>query len=384
MSLFIGKNSSNTNIVHITKGNTTEALMKTNNVLANTVFTTTQPLSSYRLIPLTYELYRGYNQINGWDSGFNYTRVNTWFSGGTDADYNRYSFVPVSGIRQYSMAVSDYSYLISSITTRPNRYLFLGSDYSILSNVGLANMISLTKYTSTYGQEFSCKPSTSDKFGIVNFQFNTSPQVYYILIIEDDFYPALSGQITINNTGLYIGSTNIFEGRKLVSSIYNPSSIQVASELYLVNIPSSGTGLELVTSPSVSIKVGGTELFNSGINSFLPFKPSTTQNISLSIPYSISTVDTLLYTMSSDETFCVVGMTIDYAYRVTTAYNVTTKSNLAISILGIRRYETSGGSLRMDFTYLYTNNGNVYIRTIRMGGSAPTTSYTFTFTVEAF
>lgn len=384
MSLFIGKNSANTNVVHITKGTTTETSMRTNDVLSNTVFTTTKPLSSYRLIPLTYDLYRGYDQINGWDSGFNYTRVNTWFSGGTDADYNRYSFVPVSGLRQYSMSVSDYSYLVSSISTRPNRYLFLDSDYSILSNVGLANMISLTRYTSTYGQEFSCIPSTSYEFGIVNFQFNTTPQVYYILIIEDDFYPALNGQITINNTGLYIGNTNIFEGRKLVSSIYNPSSIQVASELYLVNIPSSGTGLDLVTSPNVSIKVEGIELFNSSVNSFLPFKPSTTQNITLNIPYSISIVDTLLYSMSADESFCIVGMTIDYSYRVTTAYNVTTKSNSSISILGVRDYETSGGSIRMDFTYLYTNNGNVYIRTIRAGGSAPTTYYTFTFSVEAF
>ena len=54
MSLFIGKNSANNNVVHITKGDTTEDLMHTNDVLPNTVFTTTQPLSSYRLIPLTF------------------------------------------------------------------------------------------------------------------------------------------------------------------------------------------------------------------------------------------------------------------------------------------------------------------------------------------
>ena len=384
MSIFIGKSSSGTNVVHITKGVTTENLMKTDNILPNTVFSTTQALASYRLIPLTYQLYRSYNQINGWDSGFLYTMVNTWFSGGYDADYNRYSFVPVTGIRKYSMPASDYSYLISSMSTRPNRYLFLGNDYSVLGNVGLANMISLTEYTSTYGQRFSCVPSTSYGFGIVNFQFNPSPQVYYILIIEDDFYPSLNGQITINNTGLYIGSTNIFEGRKLVSSVYNPSSIKVTDELCLVDIPLTGAGFELVTDSNISIKVGGIELFNSGVNSFLPFKPNTTRSITLSVPYSISTVDTLLYTMSDNESFCIVGMTIDYFYRTTTAYAFATRGNSNVITLGIRPYEMSGGYLRMDFTYVYTNNGNVYIRTDRAGGGAPTSYYSYTFSVEAF
>ena len=387
MSLFIGKNSANNNVVHITKGDTTEDLMRTNDVLPNTVFTTTQPLSSYRLIPLTYTGYIAYDQIDVYEPGFNYTMVSTWFTGGTPDDYSVYAGVPIIEIRTYSMPVSDYSYLISSISTRPNRILFLGSDYSILSNVGLANMISITGYNKRYGYGVTHVPGTSFTFGMANFQHSVTPQVHYILIIDDAFYPALSGQITINNTGLYVGNTNIFQGRKLVSSIYNPSSIRVANELYLVDTPSSGTGsgLELVTSPNVSIKVGGIELFNSSVNSFLPFKPSTKQNITRNIAYSINTVDTLLYTMSADESFCIVGMAIDYVERITTAYSVTTKSSSAQSILGIELWSTGySGGLRVDFTYLYTNNGKVYIRTIRRGGSAPTSTYTRTFSIEAF
>ena len=387
MSLFIGKNSANKNVVHITKGVTTENLMRTNDVLPNTIFTTTQPLASYRLIPLTYTGYIAYDQLYVWEPGFNYTMVSTWFTGGTPADYSVYAGVPIIEIRQYSMPVSDYSYLISSISTRPNRILFLGSDYSILSNVGLANMISITGYNVKYGYGVTHTPSTSLGFGMANFQHSVTPQVHYILIIDDAFYPALSGEITINDTGLYVGNTNIFQGRKLVSSIYNPSSIRVANELYLVDTPSSGTGtgLELVTSPDVSIKVGGIELFNSSVNSFLPYKPSTTRNITINIPYSINVVDTLLYTMSADESFCIVGRAIDYVERITTAYNVTTRSSSSQSILGIELWSTGySGGLRVDFTYLYTNNGKVYIRTIRRGGSASTSTYTFTFSVEAF
>lgn len=388
MSLFIGKNSTNNNVVHITKGVTTENLMHTNDVLPNTVFTTTQPLSSYRLIPLTYTGYISYYEIDVYDPGFNYTFVSTWFTGDTPDYYSDDpSGVPIIGIRQYSMPVSDYSYLISSISTRPNRILFLDSDYSILSNVGLANMISITGYNKNHGYGVTHIPSTTFGFGIVNFQHSVSPQVHYILIIDDAFYPALSGQIIINNTGLYIGNTNIFQGRKLVSTIYNPSSIRVANELYLVDTPSSGAGLELelVTSPDVSIKVGGVELFNSSVNSFLPFKPSTKRNITINIPYSINTVDTLLYTMSADESFCVVGMSIHYYPRTTTAYSVTTRSNSAQSILGIELWSNGySGGLRVDFTYLYTNNGNVYIRTIRRGGSAATSTYPRTFSIEAF
>lgn len=387
MSFYTGKNSANKSVVHITKGVTTENLMHTNNVLPNTVFTTTQPLASYRLIPLTYTGYIAYDEIDVHEPGFNYTMVSTWFTGRTPDQYNVYAGVPIIEIRQYSMPTADYSYLISSIYARPNRILFLGSDYSILSNAGLANMISITGYHKRYGYGVTHTPGTNFGFGMANFQHSVTPQVHYILIIDDDFYPALSGQIIINNTGLYVGNTNIFQDRKLVSSIYNPSSIRVADELYLVNTSSSssGTGLELVTSPNVSIKVGGVELFNSSVNSFLPFKPSTTRNITRNITYSINTVDTLLYTMSADESFCIVGMAIDYVERITTAYSVTTRSSSSQSILGIELWSNGySGGLRVDFTYLYTNNGNVYIRTIRRGGSAATSTKPFTFSIEAF
>ena len=108
-------------------------------------------------------------------------------------------------------------------------------------------------------------------------------------------------------------------------------------------------------------------------------------NITLNIPYSINVVDTLLYTMSADESFCIVGRAIDYVERITTAYNVTTRSSSSQSILGIELWSTGySGGLRVDFTYVYTNNGKVYIRTIRRGGSASTSTYPITFSIEAF
>lgn len=378
MSIYIGKDTSNNNLVHITQGIVAESSIK-GEPISNTVFHSRQALASFRLIPISAGTFVPYYRIHNHDSGFNYTLLSTWFIGGDrDSDSFLYTSIPAYGWHPYSISSADYSYLISSLSSRKNRILFLDSNYKILSGIGIGNM------TSIVGFKWSTIPSTSYGFGIVSFQYAEAPIVSYILIIDDTYYPPLSGTITINNTGFYIGSTNIFTDRKLVTTIPSSSSIKVTEELYLTTAPSAGTGFELVTSPNISIKVGGTELFNSAKSSFMPFKPNTIFTVVKTLPYSIDYIDTLIYTMGSTESFCIIGITIDYLYRQTTNYALTTKTNSSTTLLGIREYTTKSGSRRMDFTYLYTLNGNVYIRTRRAGGGSESKSYNFTLSIEAF
>lgn len=383
MSIYAGKDTSNNNLVHITRGVATESSMK-GLPISNTVFHSRQALASFRLIPVYVGTFVPYNRIYNYDPGFNHTLLSTWFIGGDrKSDSPIYTSIPASGWHPYSLSTSDYSYLISSLSSRKNRILFLDSNYKILSGIGIGNMISIVKNTQ-YGWKWSTIPSTSYGFGIVSFQYADAPIVSYILIIDDTYYQPLSGNITINNSGFYIGGTNLFADKKLVTTIPSTNSLKVTDELYLTTVPSVGTGFELVTSPNISIKVGGTELFNSAKNSFMPFKSNTVSTISKTLLYSISKTDTLVYTMESTESFCIVGITIDYLFRQTTTYALTTRTNSSLTLLGIREYTTSSGRLRMDFTFLYTLNGNVYIRTHRAGGGSESTNYSFTLSIEAF
>lgn len=380
MSIYIGKDVNGNNLVHITQGQASEALLKSSPI-NSTVFHSRQALSSYRLIPVRAGPFVPYYSIYGRASGFNYALLSTWFIGGNDSNW--YTNIPAVGWHPYTINATDYAYLVTHVTNKPNRVVFLDSNYKIITGIGIGNLISIVRNTQ-YGWYWSTTPSTSYGLGVVSFQFADAPIVSYILVIDDSFYQPLTGTISIDNTGFYVGSTNIFTDRKLVTTVPSSSSIMVTEELYLTTVPAAGTGFELVTSPNISIKVGGTELFNSSSSSFMPFKPDSTNTLIKSLLYSTSYVDTLVYTMSSTESFCIVGATIDYLYRQTTNYALTTKTNSSTTLLGIKEYTTSSGELRMDFTYLYTSNGKVYIRTYRAGGGSKATSYNVTLSIEAF
>lgn len=380
MSIYIGKDVNGNNLVHITQGQASEALLKSSPI-NSTVFHSRQALSSYRLIPVTAGSFVPYYSIYGSASGFNYALLSTWFIGGNDP--NEYTNIPAVGWRHYTINATDYAYLVTHVTSKPNRVVFLDSNYKILAGIGIGNLISIVRNTQ-YGWLWSTTPSTSYGLGVVSFQFADAPIVSYILVIDDSFYQPLTGTISIDNTGFYVGNTNIFTDRKLVTTVPSSSSIKVTEELYLTTVPAAGTGFELVTSPNISIKVGGAELFNSTKSSFMPFKPNTISTIVKTLPYSISYIDTLIYTMDSTESFCIVGITIDYLYRQTTNYALTTKTNSSITLLCIREYTTKTGQRRMDFTYLYSVNGSVYIRTRRAGGGSESKNYNFTLSIEAF
>lgn len=371
MSIYIGKDNTNSNIVHITKGANSEYDLKSG-VLDNTVFHSKLALSSYRVVPISPVTYYAYWQIQGYTRGFYWAPVNSWFFGE----------VPGIGVRSYSIGGADYSYLLNAVNTKSNRIILLDANYKIVSGLSLTNFTSIKKYTSTYGLETTDVRSTGYTLGMIQFQHQPSlPYVYYILVIEDSYYPALIGNTYIDRTGFYINSTDIFSNRNLITTLPTGNSIQVSNELYLSTLPAtSGVGLQLVTDPSVQIKVGGFTLFDSAVNSYLPFKPNKMVTFSTSVTFSINNTTMLLYTMKPTDSFCIVG----FHHAGSIRYAVLTRSSTAQSLIYISWYTTNNDSVRVDFMYAYSSNGNIYLSTVRAGGSAGTSVYSLTFTIESF
>ena len=62
MSFYLGKDSSSESLLHITKGVTDEATIKTGAVLSTTVYNSKLPLSGYRIIPVATGGYITYNK----------------------------------------------------------------------------------------------------------------------------------------------------------------------------------------------------------------------------------------------------------------------------------------------------------------------------------
>ena len=69
MSFYLGKDSSSGSLLHITKGVTDEATIKTGAVLSTTVYNSKLPLSGYRLIPVATGGYITYPNIEGYIRG---------------------------------------------------------------------------------------------------------------------------------------------------------------------------------------------------------------------------------------------------------------------------------------------------------------------------
>ena len=385
MSFYLGNDSSSGSLLHITKGVTDEATIKTGAVLPTTVYNSKLPLSGYRLIPVATGGYITYTSIEGYISGFNYCMVATWFLGPRDYIKLTRISVPVTGIMRYSMSSSDYAYFISAVNSKPGKIMFLGSDYKLLPNVSLSNCVSLGKYTSSYGQELSVVPSTSLGLGLVDFQHLTvTPIVSYILVVEDSLYPALAGSVTVNNSGIFIGETNALADKNIISTVGNFYSKKVAEGIYLNSTPEGSEGSFSLTSAGYTeIKQGGLIIFDSRVNSYNPFKPHHISNISKSVAFTGGTADTLLYTFSSTDMFCIISVTLDYGDRYTSPYVIVSR-NSAIPIL-LYTYPGFGGDVRgVYFAQIISYGDRVYIRSRNYGPGATNGSLTWTYKIDVY
>ena len=384
MSFYLGKDSSSGSLLHITKGVTDEATIKTGAALSTTVYNSKLPLSGYRLIPVATDGYITYPSIEGYISGFNYCMVSTWFLG--PRDYIRLTriSVPVTGIMIYSMSSSDYAYFISAVNSKPGKIMFLGSDYKLLPNVSLSNCVSLGGYTSTYGQALSVVPSTSLGLGLVDFQHSVTPIVSYILVVEDSLYPALAGSITVNNSGIFIGGTNALASKNIISTVGNFDSKKVAEGIYLSSTPVGSKGsFSLTNAGYTEIKQGGLIIFDSRVNSYNPFKPHHISNISKSVAFTGGAADTLLYTFSSTDMFCIISVTLDYGERYTSPYVIVSR-NSATPILLYTYPWFSKDVLGVYFAQIISYGDRVYIRSRNYGPGATNGSLTWTYKIDVY
>lgn len=383
MSFYLGKDSSSGSLLHITKGVTDEETIKTGDVLPTTVYNSKLPLSGYRLIPVATNGYITYPSIEGYIRGFNYCMVSTWFLGPRAYIKLTRISVPVTGIMTYSMSYSDYDYFISAVNSKPGKIMFLGSDYKLLPNVSLSNCVSLGKYTSSYGQELSVTPSTSLGLGLVDFQHSVTPIVSYILVVEDSLYPALVGSIAVNNSGIFIGGTNALASKNIISAVGGFDSKKVAEGIYLNSTPEGREGSFSLTSAGYTeIKQGGIILFDSRVNSYLPFKPHRISNISKSVAFT-GGADTLLYTFSSTDAFCIVSVTLDYGDRYTSPYGIVSR-NSATPILLYTYPRFSKNVLGVYFAYIISYGDKVYIRSVNRGPGATNGSLTWTYKIDVY
>lgn len=386
MSFYLGKDSSSGSLLHITKGVTDKATIKTGAVLSTTVYNSKLPLSGYRLIPVATSGYITYPSIEGYISGFYYCMVATWFLGPRDYIKLTRISVPVTGIMRYYMSSSDYAYFISAVNSKPGKIMFLGSDYKLLPNVSLSNCVSLGNYTSSYGQALSVVPSTSLGLGLVDFQHSVTPIVSYILVVEDSLYPALEGSVTVNNSGIFIGGTNALASKNIISTVdnFNSNSKKVAEGIYLNSTPVGIKGSFSLTSAGYTeIKQGGIILFDSRVNSYNPFKPHHIYNISKSVAFTGGTADTLLYTFSSTDMFCIVSVTLDYGDRYTSPYVIVSR-NSATPILLYTYPRFSTNVLGVHFAYIISYGDKVYIRSINRGPGATNGSLTWTYKIDVY
>ena len=371
MSLFIGKDANSKNILHITKGYTDLPTISNGSVLSNTVFNTGLPLSSYKLIPVTHTLFRPYYQVYGYNSSFSYVMMYTWLLGSGSTDYGGYGFIPALGIHQYSMSTSDYTELINTFNTNPGNILCLDANYKILPNTGVNNMVSLTSYTSSYGQKYSEFPSTSYGFGMVDFQYCETSIMSYILIVKDNYYPALTGELFINNQSIYIGGTNIFQSKDIITSSASAGAIQVTSNLNLLSLPTyDGIGLSLqALDNNVVIKLANNEVFNSLYNNYTPIK-SVNKSASVSMQYGAgSTYDSLLYTFLDNEEYAVASYTTFYVFRgEVITKGIVTKNSNKLFVVDIQKNSLANGWVYVDFLFIYSINNNIYLRSYRSAG----------------
>ena len=386
MSFYLGNDNSSGSLLHITKEVTDEATIKTGDVLPTTVYNSKLPLSGYRLIPVTKGAHIAYWTILGYKRGFNYSMVSTWFLGPRDYMAMLEYSIAVMGINKYSMSSSDYAYFISSVNSKPGKIMFLGSDYKLLANVSLSSCVSIGRYTSTYGQELSVTPSTSLGLGLVDFHLSAvTPTVSYILVVEDSLYPALTGSVTVNSSGIFIGGTNALAGKDIISTIGNFYSKKVAEGIYLNSTPAGSVGSFSMTSADYTeIRQGGITIFDSRVNSYNPFKPHHTSNISKTVSFTTSSVDTLLHTFSSTDMFCIVSVALYYWGRNTSPYVIVSRNSATPILLYTYPTSSSNNVMGMYFAHIISYGDKVYIRSRNAGPGSTNGSIGWTYKIDVY
>ena len=251
MSLYLGKDNANNNILHITKGTSSEATMRSG-IQSNTVFHSTLPFISVNLSDMGTLTNKGASYI------YDKIMIDTYPKGG------------------YLYIVSIPSELLTYFRgSKSEPFVFLTYNISSYDHVDTNVGISTPHYGVSPGsirQYFYTNSSGHivNRSSATHIVLGTTKPIYNLFIIRLATLPSLSGPINISSQVFKIGSYDLRNYRFLGpedTNSYDPVVNLPGFSRRLVNSNGHvGSGVSIVSSPNHEIHFGGNRIFSSGVS----------------------------------------------------------------------------------------------------------------------
>ena len=251
MSLYLGKDNANTNILHLTKGTNSEAAMRSG-IQSNTVFHSTLPFISVAL-----------------------SNIGTLTYMGSEYSYNN-NCIRITG-DGYLYLLSIPSELLTYFRTekKPEPFAFLTFNMFSYDDIN-----SRVRFLSPHS---GISPSASRQYFYTNSSGHISPRenathlligsskpILNVFIIRLATLPSLSGPINISSQVFTIGSYDLRNYRFLGSedtNNYDPILNMPGFSKRIINSTGHvGNQVSIVSSPNHEIHFGGNRVFSTGVS----------------------------------------------------------------------------------------------------------------------
>ncbi len=250
MSLYLGKDNANNNILHLTKGTNSEAAMRSG-VQSNTVFHSTLPFISVAL-----------------------SNIGTLTYMGSEYSYNN-NRIRITG-DGYLYLLSIPSELLTYFRTeKPEPFAFL-----TFNAFSYDHIYSRVRFLTTpYGISPSCSRQYfyTNSSGHISLRENathiligSSKPIYNVFVIRLATLPSLSGPINISSQVFTIGSYDLrnykFLGPEDTNN-YDPVINMPGFSKRIINSTGHvGNQVSIVSSPNHEIHFGGNRVFSTGVS----------------------------------------------------------------------------------------------------------------------
>ena len=305
MSLYLGKDNANNNILHLTKGTNSEAAMRSG-VQSNTVFHSTLPFISVAL-----------------------SNIGTLTYMGSEYSYNN-NRIRITG-DGYLYLLSIPSELLTYFRTenKPEPFAFL--TFNIFSYDNINSRVRVLSPPSGISPSSSRQYFYTNSSGHISLRENathlligSSKPIYNVFVIRLATLPSLSGPINISSQVFTIGSYDLRNYRFLGpedTNNYDPVINMPGFSRRIINSTGHvGNQVSIISSPNHEIHFGGNRVFSTGV----------------SIPERVKQV----YPFSSFFRLSSYGSGIE-----TRVYSVTINSNLTVGdiyAIGLHRGKFTG------------------------------------------
>lgn len=360
MSFYLGKDNNGGAILHITNGVTPQSTMKSG-VLANTTFHSSLPLSTYKLIPVTYVGGRLYNQFVGYTSGFDY------YLGQAPESSLDDGFMECSFIQCAVYSVPSISELKALKYASNHITFFLDANYNTIPNRNVHNIVSLDNRGSQSTYDPLIKyPSINKYMGILTYQFENPgyiSNIRYILVVYQNNSLSFTGNpIKISNSEISFGGTNFLDCANVILAQPIQGLGNVVSDYFTLipSFPSGGNMLMKSAADETFISVNDKKIISSHYAIFNKLSSSTVYSGTYVAPSgTLSTDYKTLYTLSANRIYLVTVETADsIPVTVCIKYN-TDIANLRCITEFVNR-NSSGKTIRYIWINVVNNVVTIY------------------------